>query len=343
MSITIRDVAVAAGVSAMSVSKVLHGKGPNVRVSPATATHIRETAERLDYRANRLARSFRERRTRTIGLLFETKPLCVAEQYFAEVLEGVIDSAFNASYTVSLCPSLVAGETIQPLSDGRFDGIVWSRVVSTDDRLAAVEQARVPVVVLHECPQPDRPNAHSHVTCDNDGALAQAIDHLVHLGHRSIAFVAAKLFRRNRELQARESAYLRAMAERNLPAEILTWSQECEEFANWWAAPKETTAVIVWAEHHAIQLIAQADRAGVRLPEELSVVGFDSTIRCDVVRPALTSVRQPIREMAAEATQILIDTIDGHVSSPVHSVHPCGFDVRESTTRPFSMQRKLSK
>jgi len=101
--------------------------------------------------------------------------------------------------------------------------------------------------------------------------------------------------------------------------------------------------VIVWAEHHAIQLVAQADRAGVRLPEELSVVGFDSTIRCDVVRPALTSVRQPIREMAAEATQILIDTIDGHVSSPVHSVHPCGFDVRESTTRPFSMQRKLSK
>jgi LacI family transcriptional regulator len=342
MSVTIRDVAEAAGVSAMSVSKVLHGKGPNVRVSAETAEAIRRAAESLNYHANTLARNFREQKTATIGVLFEHHPECASQQYFAEILEGVVSAAFARNYTVSLCPSLIASESIHALSDGRFDGFVWCRIVSTQDRLQAVRKARVPVVILHEPPEASDDHSFSHVTCDNERGLDLAVEHLSQLGHRCIGFVAARDFDTNQEIQVRQRAFLKAMSAHNLAEfELLEWGLDCESFSDWWRSPSKATALIFWAEVQAIRCLERAAEVGVSVPDELSVVGFDSTIRCEITRPTLSAIRQPLLQMAGEATKILINTIEDAQSTPIHSIHPCQFDARESTARPSSTLRKL--
>ena len=325
----------------MSVSKVLHGKGPNVRVSVETAEAIRQAADRLDYRANTLARSFREQKTATIGVLFEHQPECSSQQYFAEILQGVIAAAFKRNYTVSLCPSLIASESIQALSDGRFDGFVWCRVVSTADRLQAVRKARVPLVVLHEPPEAADDHTFSHVVCDNEVGLDLAVEHLIQLGHRRIGFVAARDFRTNQEIKVRQSAFLKAMDARDMNEfELLEWDLECESFSDWWQSQPKVTALIFWAEVHAIHFLNRAAKLGISVPTDLSVVGFDSTIRCEITRPRLSAISQPLLPMASEATTILINTIEGAQPTPIHSIHPCQFDARESTARPSSMLRK---
>ncbi|RYG28510.1 LacI family transcriptional regulator, partial [bacterium] len=123
MPVTIRDVARAAGVSAMSVSKVLHGRGSNVRVSEETASHIRKTAEELHYRPNALARSFRQGRTHSIGMVWDTAPDLSGEvRYFSDMLDSIVKAAFAKGYSVTLCPTLVGDGANEAQADGRFDG-----------------------------------------------------------------------------------------------------------------------------------------------------------------------------------------------------------------------------
>ncbi len=342
MAVTIRDVASAAGVSPMAVSKVLHGKGANVRVGKDTADLIRKVAQDLSYQPNALARSFRLRRTKTIGLMFDNwTRVSGGSQYFAHLLDGVTSAAFPRGYAMTICPQLSDGG--EAINDGRFDGLIWAKFKSTPESLIKLERSRTPVVVLHaSSPEIVARGAHT-VCCDNQHAMKDAVDHLVALGHRRIAFASPQAIEHNDETMGRVEGVKSALKAHGLdfePQDFLNLDYDGTGFKEWWDLNPPHTALILRSEAQAGGVYKCAAELGVRIPDDLSVVGFDSTSYCDTLSPRLTAVSQPIEEMAQRATELLLAIIEGRSTiPPTDHVFSCGLDIRESTARPTSKQR----
>jgi LacI family transcriptional regulator len=153
MRTTIRDIAEAAGVSAMAVSVVLNGTGTNVKVSTEKADLIRKIALELNYRPNHLARSLRNKRTNMIGVVFQHFDRLGEERpYYPQLLNGVMAALFPRDCALALCPKLILGSDAGSISDGRFDGILWCRPDLDDVSIEALRSSSVPVVMMHAPP-----------------------------------------------------------------------------------------------------------------------------------------------------------------------------------------------
>ena len=334
MHATIRDVAVAAGVSPMAVSKVLHGRGSNVRVGPETAALIRKVAEELQYEPNALARSFRSRRTRTIGLIFDNwSKVAGGSQYLAHLLDAITTVAFPRGYAVTICPQLSDGA--EALNDGRFDGLIWAKFESSSANLLALERSRTPMVLLHASSPDLASRGFDTFSCENEGAMQMSVDHLADLGHRRIAFVAPLNAEHNDETLARLEGVRSAMARRGLEfcgGDILNWDYDAAGFSEWWHSGHPHTALILRSESQAGAIYKHAAELGARIPHDFSIVGFDSTSYCEMLSPRLTSVRQPIEEMIGQATNALLCLVEnGRTHTAKNHSFSCGFDVRQST------------
>jgi LacI family transcriptional regulator len=335
MAVTIRDVAEAAGVSLMAVSKVLHGRGSSVRVGEKTAEHIRKIAEDLGYRPNALARSLRLGHTDNIGIIFQGFEH-LKQGYYVELLNGILSTSFGAGYSVTICPKLINPSSPEVLSDGRFDGVIWSKMVINSELHHAIETSKLPIVVLHVPPETDLKNV-TTLCCDNDMGLDLAIEHLYQLGHRRICFAYETIQHDFIETKARIGSFRKAMAKRDLTCgeeDVLCWNVDAREFDSWWKSKPPHTAFIARGEWFAAQLLERARAMDVSIPADLSLVCFDSTELSRSRQPRLTAIRQPIYEMATKATQILLDQIRSKEKTVQKLVFPCDLDIRESTTKP---------
>ena len=338
MATTIRDVAEAAGVSAMAVSKVLHGKGANVRVGAGTAETIRRVAKELRYQPNRLARSFRQQKTHTIGLVFSHfGRIGDLDGYFAAFLNGVMSATFQSEYSLTICPNLTRLSDNGVINDGRFDGLLWCKPDYTVQSAESIQRSDIPIVMMH-APAGEGPNV-SRFCCDNDLGLKLAVDHLVELGHSRIAFVMDQYNHSTAEGRARIAGFKSAMAAHQLEtsdANILHWVIDQSKLVELVETPASPTALIVFSERQAVSILREAEAQGISVPEQLSILGFDSTAFCDTTRPRLTAISQPIEQMAFDAVNLLISYIEAENYSSKSFIYPCGLDIRESTDRPPS-------
>ncbi len=339
MAVTIRQVAKEAGVSPGAVSKVLHGAGSSIRVGAASADRIRQAAARLNYIPNAVARNLRSSRTHTIGVIFENLVrFSDGPQYAMFLLDGLAKAVFPAHYRLSILPELDHDDILGSLADGQIEGVIWCKLARDEATQKIIQDCPIPIVALH-ARSPEEPSGAVFVGCDNEGGIAQAVDHLVDLGHQRIAFLCetAEIFAPDSE--ARREGYRNRMAHHGLPVfpeDEVAWSWHLTEFPSWWSSRPAATAVVCWSERCAGTLLGKAIEAGVNVPLELSVVGFDSTPYCEMLTPRLTSVRQPIREMAQLAAETLLTMIQGETAKESSIVMPCEFDVRDSTARPRS-------
>ncbi len=334
---TMKAIANEAGVSIALVSKVLHGRASTVRVSQETAEMVRNTAARLNYVPNGLARSLRNNRSESVGVIFENfGQISAGPLYYTLLFDGIAQELFSHHYRLSILPEVDLTNP-KALADGRLDGVIWCKMPSSPDLLARMAHFPIPVVALN-APPPERDSDTAFVSCDNGGGIDLAINHLAGLGHRRILFV----LERNEELTpdalARLDAFKLACRRRDIPSEgqdIVVWGTEAREFQQWWTQRPAHTAILAWNEGIGAAILRQALRAKVQVPEELSVVGFDSTQFCETTRPRLTAVRQPIREMAAHAAKTIVNLIEGHLPSTYNVLFPCTLDVRGSTAPPL--------
>jgi LacI family transcriptional regulator len=347
MKTTIRDVAEKAGVSAMAVSAVLHGTGRNVKVSQAKADLIRKVAQELRYQPNHLARSLRSRRTNTVGVVFQYfDRLSDQNPYYPQLLNGIIAALFPAGYTLALCPHLVQQSGEGAISDGRFDGVLWCRPDFNEQSVDGLRHSSIPVVMMH-APPGSAPGVPTF-SADNEGGLKLAVEHLVELGHRRIAFVIDPINEHTAEGRARATAFRQAMQTAGLAGDVLIWNYEAPDLAQYRLGAGPYTALIAFSDYMAGSLLADAQRYGIRVPHDLSIVGFDSSTFCDTTSPRLTSIYQPVERIAHEATQHLLSLIaasnDGAEPSdlPLSSIYDCGLDVRDSTAPPSSGARSFS-
>lgn len=312
-SVTIQDVATRAGVSISTVSRVITG---SVAVEPATAKRVRAAIDALDYRPNLLARSFRRRITHTIGLLVPDN----SNPFFAEMARGIEDAGFAEGYSVILCNSDLSPHKqeayIDVLLAKRVDGLILAStgLIPTVDEHDAVERilaAEVPCVVV------DRDLGETpidQVLVDNLEGGALVGEHLTALGHRHFACIVGP-----NDLTpsaGRIAGFRHALANAGLqiaPDALVRGNGRADGGA---AAANELlargvpfSAVFAFNDQMATGAQAAFQRAGLRVPEDVSVVGFDDIPLASATFPALTTVAQPIAEMSAVGVRLLLQRI----------------------------------
>lgn len=326
---TILDVAARAGVSKSLVSNVLRGVPT---VSPARRAAVVRAAEELGYRPNAVARSLVQRRTRTMGVLVSD----LHNPFFADVIDGLQNVAGRHGYTVFLASggrdAAAEARTVDALLEQRVDGLVLLSPTLPGTQVARAV-AVVPVVVVGRRYRDVR--GADSVVSDDDAGTGLAVRHLVELGHRRIAHIGGGRRAGGRE---RRHGYRAAMAAAGLARgpEVSDDSFTTEEGGHAAArqlldAPERPTAVLAVNDLAAVGAMDAVETAGLRVPDDLSIVGYDNSALAALRHIALTSVDQPRVEMGERAAELLLRGAGGpgrHVLLAPRLV------VRTTTARP---------
>jgi len=316
---TINDVARLAGVSIKTVSRVMNNE-PNVREE--TRGKVRDAAALLHYRPNLLARSLAGARSFLVGLLYDNP----SSSYVIDMQEGVIRRAREGGYHVlsepqdSLAPDL--GRAIASLlATIRLDGVILTPpLCDMGQVLDAVEAAGVPYVRVSPSAFPGRS---AYVEMDDVQAAYDMTRYLLDRGHRDIGFVRGHP--EHGSSHRRHEGYLRAMKEAGLTPRPNHIAQGYNSFASGQDAARTLfagagdlpTAVFAGNDEMAFGLMAHAQQHGIRVPDQVSVVGFDDTPGSVIIWPHLTTIRQPVSDLAYAAADILLSrTDDGGEGQP---------------------------
>ncbi|MCK1797935.1 LacI family transcriptional regulator [Streptomyces sp. XM4193] len=324
---TSRDVARAAGVSQASVSLVLGGKWRG-RVSTRTAETVREAAQQLGYRPNLAARSLRTGTARTAMLVVPA----LTGDFFAQVHTGAARVAGEHDFGVVLYPSPEGiGRAPDPFDSARaaLDGVIASSMAA--EALSALQDGGLPLVMLDS--EPSDPMASAVVNPDIADGMRRVADHLLDLGHRRVAHLAADVpswtFRlRARALHEALDNFPGAelVATRAAALSVQDGQRAAAELLALCPAP---TAIVCDDDVLAAGVCKAARRAGLSVPGELSVTGFDDLPLATALEPELTTVRLPAQEVGAAGMRALLAVLDG--LRPDTTTLPVSLAARAST------------
>ncbi|MFF5285670.1 LacI family DNA-binding transcriptional regulator [Streptomyces sp. NPDC013171] len=309
---TSRDVARAAGVSQATVSLVL-GEKWRGRVSERTAESVRHAADELGYRPNLAARNLRLGRTRTALLVVPA----LTNEFFAHVYTGAAAVAARHGFGVVLYPSPDGvGPTRDPFASAQaaLDGVIASSMAA--DALKAFRGTGLPLVMLDS--DPADPGAAAHVNLDVADGMRRVTRHLLGLGHRRFLHLASAVPSWTFDVRAAALAdALRGTELRTVRAPLnVADAREAAHLAL--AAPgPRPTAVICDDDILAVGVGKAAHRLGLRVPEDLSVTGFDDMALATAVEPELTTVRLPAEEFGRRGMEALLAVLAGEQAPPV--------------------------
>ncbi|MEV3870392.1 LacI family DNA-binding transcriptional regulator [Streptomyces sp. NPDC049906] len=313
---TSRDVARAAQVSQAAVSLVLGDKWRG-RVAEATAERVRAAARDLGYRPNAAARTLRLGRTRTALLVVPV----LSSDFFAGVHAGAARVAAEHGFGVVLYPfDTVSEEAPDPFASARaaLDGVIASSM--TPDAVAAIRGDALPLVMLDSDPAAE-PGA-AVVNVDVADGLRQVAAHLLALGHRRVLHLGADVDSWTFRVRARALAEaLGSSVER--PGRVVAplrvdAARATAEDVLARPADRRPTAVVCDSDLLAAGVLKAARRLGLRVPEDLSVTGFDDLSLATAVDPELTTVRLPAEEVGAQGMRALLALLDGERFPPVN-------------------------
>ncbi|MER7517617.1 LacI family DNA-binding transcriptional regulator [Streptomyces sp. NPDC126499] len=308
---TSRDVARAAGVSQATVSLVLGDKWRG-RVSERTAAAVRAAAGELGYRPNLAARNLRLGRTRTALLIVPA----LTNEFFAHVYTGAAAVAARHGFGVVLYPS---PDGIGPARDpfasasAALDGVLASSMAT--DALKAFQGTDLPLVMLDSAP--DGPGAAAHVNLDVADGMRHVTGHLLGLGHRRFLHLASAVPSWTFDVRAAALADALGGAELRTERAPLDVAGATEAAARALAAPgPRPTAVICDDDIIAAGVCKAARRLGLRVPEDLSVTGFDDMALATAVEPELTTVRLPAEDFGRRGMEALLAVLAGERPAP---------------------------
>lgn len=308
--VTIADVAREAGVSMMTVSRVINNKG---EVSTSTREAVRAAIERLGYRPSSIARGLATRRTATIGLVVPD----VANPFFADVAGGVEQVASGEGYNVFLCntgedPEREAA-VLRLLEEKRVDGVVVCSSRLDDCALQAALD-RHPAAVLVNRHLPGDEAAIASVRIDDRAGGRLATQHLLQSGHRAVGFLAGPPASRSSRL--RGEGYRAALAAAGVGAEP-EWTVPCAaNVEGGFQATRtvlsrypEVTALFCYNDLVAVGALQACAALGRSVPGDVAIAGFDDIPLAELVTPPLTTCRVPRVELGVRAVRLLLDQI----------------------------------
>lgn len=303
-SVTIRDVAAAAGVSVATVSRVFNGLGP---MREETALRVRDAAQRLRYVPHAAARSLSVRATHTIGVVLPE----VHGEFFSEVIRGVDLAARPAGYHLIVSGSHSSRDDMRAVLQavrGRVDGLI---VMSPDLEATALVHDlphTIPVVMLNA-----RVSGRPSITIDNAGGAAEVVRHLAAAGHGCIAFLSGP--GDNADAEQRRRGYVAAVRRAGgTPIEIqgnFTEESGYEAAKQFVRLSPRPTAVFAANDAMAIGALSALSEAGLRVPRDVAVAGFDDIPISRFLSPPLTTVKVPIADLGRRGFETLLHATAG--------------------------------
>lgn len=322
---TITDVASAAGVSVATVSKAINGRDG---VSATTLARVLGVVAELGYESSLVATSMRRGRTNVIGVL-----VAEFEPFALQLLRGVSTALQDTPYDVlAYAGSVSAGEHLgwERRSLSRLGGtLIDGAILVTPTTMPG--HPSVPIVAVD--PRTDSEGPASVTVVNIDGARA-ATEHLITLGHRRIAHLRGRTDLAS--AQQREQGYREALDAAGIPFDPVLVADGGYRAASATLGahalldiPDRPTAVFAANDLSALELMRVAEERGLRVPDGLSVVGFDDIPQASSHTPQLTTIRQPLEDMGAAAVRMLLDMLGG--AGPEHVRMPAELIVRAST------------
>ncbi|MCX5137426.1 LacI family DNA-binding transcriptional regulator [Streptomyces sp. NPDC060011] len=334
--VTITDVAQHAGVSTAAVSKVLRNA---YGVSAAMQEKVRAAMADLNYRPHAAARGMRGR-TYTIGVLLDN----IRNSFFADILDGVQGQLDNSEYTVMIGAAGFGadaqGKTIRSMVDRQMDGLIL--IAPGTRRSEVLQTARItPTVVIGHH---DTSDVHDSVADADAAGAGLVVDHLVGLGHRNIALVSSPGTRASQWHHTPEieltNGYTEAMEAHGLAAQARVSKTAYSDDGGYkagislLAGPERPTAIMAGADVAALGVWRAARELGLRVPEDVSLVGYNNTTLADLATVQLTSVDQAGHDMGSTAARLLIERVEGRRDRAVQATMTPRLITRESTSAP---------
>ena len=329
---TIDDVAALAGVSMKTVSRVMNNE-PNVRL--ATREKVEAAVVQLDYRPNMSARSLAGNRSYLLGLLYAIP----SAHYVLDVQEGVLDICRPQGYELLVHPCnhqdpLITQEIINLIRDKRIDGVMLTPPLSDNmTLLQALKKIAVPFVRVAPT---ENKGLSPYVETNDREATYDMTCKLIAMGHTRIGFICGHPD--HRAVTLRFDGYKAALIENNLAIANELVEQGLNSFESGEACARKLlqikprpTAIFAANDDMAAGVMMVAHQMGIKIPADLSVAGFDDTPVAHQIWPALTTVRQPIQQMAKKATELLIKQLRGKAVQLPASMLSSSIIERDST------------
>ena len=331
--VNLRDVAKRAKVSVATVSMVLN---ENPRISRATQMRVQQIIDVMGYRPNRLAQSLSSRYTGVMAVMLPALRHGFGDAYFGELISGICDRAGKLGYKVMLeqaKPDFIRNRDHIAIYERRFiDGMLCLGCNDRHHFLADFSDRRYPLVVVDNYLQQWNLD---YVVCDYRAGTEQVMNYLLQLGHRKIGFInAAPEVRTARDRQEVYEQRLGAVGVEISPQ----WKGDGQFTEQGGAAAAQrileaapdVTALFAGNDKMALGAMHYCSHRGIRIPHDISIIGFDDMQQAAFVNPSLTSVHLPLYEVGALACERLVERIRGKVERVAETL-PTHLVVREST------------
>ncbi len=332
MPVTIFDVAKRAGVSIGTVSRVINNRD---RVSPETRERVLQAIRELDYQANPFARNLANQQTDTLGLVIPQ----VNDPFFFQIVRGVEDAAAAVGYNL-----LIASQPrhtsehryLQLFRRRNVDGMVLVAIDVYEHEVQQVVKRGVPIVLVQLEIGRNIPT----FLADNYGGARALVEHLMEHGYRRVAYITGTDFTPDNRERLRALRDVLAENHLSLPDEYVVKGDYlvgsgARAMRQLLSLPELPEAVFAANDQMAIEAIMVAQEQGLRVPEDIAVVGFDDIPMASSIAPALTTVHQPIYELGWHAAQTALEMIksakeERPLTVPRLSLLPTSLIVRRS-------------
>lgn len=309
MGITIKDIAKKAGVSITTVSKVINNKDESI--SDETRNRVKDIIKELNYQPNALARGLITKKTKTIALVLPD----ITNPFFPDVARGVEDYSNKHGYNVFLCNTddnyKKENDYINLLKEKRVDGIIFSSANSGSDKTKFIHKIDIPLVAIDRA---YNENECFGIFTDNLTGGYIAAKHLIDLNHKKIACITGpKEIRNSIE---RVNGYKKAIIEAGIELDESLIAYSDFKIDGGYKAGielmknKDITAIFACNDLMACGVYEAAYDMGLRIPDDISVVGFDDVQIIKALNPKLTTIKQPIYKIGQEAAKMLIKLIE---------------------------------
>jgi LacI family transcriptional regulator len=313
-AVTIKDIAKALGLSTSTVSRALRD---SYEISPETKKLVLECAEKLNYRPNPVALSLKERKTRSIGIV-----VCeIANSFFSQIINGIESVAYDRGYNVMISQSHESYDRevldLQFLASRGVDGILVSVSTETSDyqHISNLHSKGLPIVLFDRI----APGINTHtIIIDNFKGAYEATEHLINNGYKKIAALCPSEFlsiSNERLAGYKESLTAKGLKINNDYIKHCFYGgmvfSEVEEAINQLMTLKDPPdAIVTLSDKLTLGSLKTFKRRGMKIPDDMAIVGFSNADIAEITDPALTFVRQPAFEMGKASTELLLQLIE---------------------------------
>ena len=338
MPTSIKDIAKLAGVSHTTVSRALHD---SPLISSETKLRIQAISRQTGYHPSVAARSLKTNRSQVLGVIVSH----IADPFFSEILQGIDDVAQSNGYSLFIAAaqhdSAKEAAILQTMREHRVDGVILCSPQLTSEQNDQLQSFGIPIVAINNQGSNDFQYSIAHD--DVDGSR-QACQHLIDLGHLRIGYLGDSTS--GRTTHDRLRGYQQVMAEHDLPVpgkfmHEASGNSAADGFASveyFLGLEKMPTAIICYNDMVAAGVLKGLHLAGLQVPEDISITGFDNILYSDYTRPPLTTIDQPKRFLGAEAARLMFQQLkpnDDHTPTPPYSQKLKGrLLIRQSTAQP---------